>query len=162
MCPGDCLTPETPYVNWELSDCPQPGKPWDEAMVADGCKLNCAADDQYMPMQCKEGAVAPVDTEVKPCLPAQWQPDDGPCSASCGAGTFVRQWYCASENNRDEDCDQPSQWAHTAAAAAAAALPLPLFCHCAAAALPLRRPTAATGLPPLPALPSCRREPPRA
>ena len=103
VCP--CMTPDVPFVNWGLSGCPKPGAQWDEATAVDGCTLQCAAGTQYIPLQCMDGVVKPVDSEVNSCLPAQWEPDDGPCSASCGGGTLTRNWYCASENQRDEDCE---------------------------------------------------------
>lgn len=104
-CALDCQTPVTPYVNWDASECPKPGEAWKEEMVSKGCQLECANNGQQVPLQCKEGVVSPVDPDVKPCLPATWEPDDGPCSASCGGGTLTRNWYCASESKRDEDCD---------------------------------------------------------
>lgn len=103
-CPADCQTPATSYVSWELSECPKPGEAWTEEMSAAGCKVQCVDPEQQMLFQCKDGVVT-ADPELKDCLPAEWQPNDGPCSASCGGGTFTRQWYCASESKRDEDCD---------------------------------------------------------
>lgn len=104
-CPADCQTPVTPYVNWDNSDCPKPGEAWKEDMVSSGCKVQCANSDQSILVTCKEGLSTLDPPDAEPCPPAQWEPNDGPCSASCGGGTFTRNWYCASETKRDEDCD---------------------------------------------------------